>query len=185
MPTLTSRRRALVLVVAVATSALSLVAPSASAAGTSYVERRPADARWVDGSVEISAPDDAVRAAVRNVRNWPQLFSDVSAVAIKSQTGTRQVAAVHSRILGAHAHDFTVVDQGSRFDVAIDVTGVDARGTITILPGGREGSSRALFSLYAVTSGVAGFFLSEAALRTKQEAIVRSYLTDLRRLEGR
>ena len=181
---MTSRRRTLALFVAVATLTLALVLPSASAAGLPHVERRP-DARWVDGTVELSVPPHVVRAAVGNVGNWPQLFTDVTEVAIKSRAGTRQVAAVHSRILGGHAHDFTVVDGGSRFDVAIDVTGVDARGTIAIVPGGREGTSRALFSLYAVTSGVAGFFLSEAALRTKQEAMVRTYLTDLGRLERR
>lgn len=180
---MTSRRRTLALVVAIATSTIALTPPPAWAAGPPSVQRRTAGARWVDGIAELAIPPDVVRAAVANVGNWPQLFTDVTAVAVKSQTGTRQVAAVRSRILGGHAHDFTVVDRGLQFDVAIDVTGADARGTIAILPGGREGTSRVLFSLYAVTSGFAGVFLSDGALRTKQEALVRTYLTDLARLE--
>lgn len=182
---MTSRRRVLTAFVAAATLTLVLVPPSASAADPPRIERRSDDPRWVDGAVDLAVPPDVLRAAVGNMSAWPQLFSDVSSVGIKSRSGARQVAAVHSRILGGHPHDFTIIDGGSGFDVAIDVTGADARGTVAISPGAREGTSRAVFSLYAVTSGLAGIFLSEAALRGKQEAMVRTYVTDLGRLERR
>jgi len=152
----------------------------AAAADPPSVARRTETA-WVDGSVEIAAPPNTIRAAVIDVPSWARTFSDVSSVVLKKRDGKRQIAAVRSQIRGGHAHDFTVIDFGSRVELTIDITGADARGIFSVTPGPTEGTSRVAFALYARPSGVAGIFLSEATLRTKQQAIVRAYLSDLAR----
>lgn len=178
----TSRRHVVTLLLA---AMVTLAHERSADAGPLRMDRRGSDSHWVDGAVDIAAAPASVRSALANVAAWPQLFTDVASVAVTSRSDAKQVAAVHSRILGGHAHDFTVVEAGSRFDVAIDVTGADAHGTFVIMPGERENTSRVAFSLYAAKSGVAGLFVSDATLRAKQEAIVRTYLTDLARLERR
>jgi hypothetical protein len=164
----------------VAASTLTF-APTASA-DTPRVERNERDSRWVTGTVEVAAAPEALLGSLRAVSSWPSLFGDITSLALKTRNGDRQVATVHSKILGDHAHEFTVEARGDRVDIVIDITGVVTRGSFVVAPGAQEGTSRVSFSLYAAKSGIGGLFVSEGTLRGKQQAIVRTYLADLSRV---
>jgi len=161
------------------TIAITLTLTPDARADPARVERNSRDARWVTDTVEVAAAPEVVLASLRAVMSWPRLFHDIVSLSVKTRTRGRQVLSVHSKILGDHAHEFTVADRGDGLDVLIDITGVVTRGTLSVSPGRDERSATATFSLYAETSGVAGLFVSERTLRAKQEALVRTYLTDL------
>lgn len=188
MNNLITRRRA-VRVAAAALFTLSIVSalPSAALGGpfAPVVRRRPDDPDWFDGSVEVRASPSTVLDALRGLDRWPSVFRDVVSVEGSRQSGKRRIADVVSRVLGDHAHTITLDDRGSAFDMYISITGAEARGSFTVAPGPDALSAKVTFSLFVRARGLAGIFVSEGSLRAKQEAMVRSYLTDLTRLSSR
>ncbi len=188
MNDLIPRRRALrVAAAAVFTLATVSASPSVARAAPSApaVRRRPDDPEWFDGTVEVRASPSTVLDALRNLDRWPSVFRDVTSVAGSRQTGKRRTADVVSRVLGDHTHTITLDDRGAAFDMYIAITGAEARGTFTVAPGPDGTSAKVTFSLLVRARGLAGIFVSEGSLRAKQEAMVRTYLTDLTRLSPR
>ncbi len=188
MNDLIPRRRA-VRVAAALVFTLSTVAALPSAALSPpprpVVRRRPDDPDWLDGTVEVRASPSTVLDALRTLDRWPSVFRDVTSVAGSRQNGKRRTADVVSRVLGDHAHTITLDDRGTAFDLYISITGAEARGTFTVTPGPDGSPAKVTFALLVRARGLAGIFVSEGSLRAKQEAMVRTYLTDLTRLSPR
>lgn len=188
MNDLLTRRRAVQLATASLSTLLLVSAlPSAALGGAAapVVRRRPDEPDWFDGAVDIRTSPSTVLDAVRNLGRWPTVFRDVASVDGVRQTGKRRTADVVSRVLGDHAHAFTLDDRGAAVDVYISVTGAETRGTFTVTPGADASSAKVTFSLLVRARGFGGIFVSESGLRAKQEAMVRTYLTDLTRLSPR
>lgn len=173
-----TRRRAAQLLAA----GSALLAASASAAAGPPVTRDPADPRWAGGAVVVPLPATQARELLNDVGGWPKLFRDVRSLEIRRREPGRWSASMVSGALGGHAHDLEARRTADGVTFTIDATGLNARGVLAVADGPSAGTSRVTFRLFAETTGVAGLFLSEQALRKRQEGFVAAYLADLQRL---
>lgn len=148
------------------------------------VQRSAKDARWVEGVVSVPIGKEAAWAKLSAVRDWKIIFGDITSMTVKKQTGERWDLSVVSAILGGHAHDYAVELVGSNsVKLKMNLTGVDVRGEFKV-SSTEKNKATVRFDLFATTTGVAGWFVSEKTLQQKQEALVASYLQDFAKACG-
>ena len=81
------------------------------------------------------------------------------------------------------AHDYHITFQPTRIGkVVIDAPGATSIAYFRVLDGRTPSEARAVYSLFVEVRGIASWFVSERALREKQEQMVERYLRDLDRL---
>jgi hypothetical protein len=148
------------------------------------VQRSSKDPRWVEGAVSVPVSPGVAWAKLSAVKDWATIFHDITSLKVRKQVEGRWELSVVSSILGGHAHNYEVELVGSnQIKLKMNLTGVDVRGSFKLAPEG-ENKTSARFELFAATTGVAGWFVSEKTLRQKQETLVASYLQDFAKACG-
>lgn len=140
------------------------------------------DPRWVYGMVIVPTDAQTVRARLRRVDTWPQLFSDIRNVRVTRRGGDEWTVRIETLTFDCGAHDYHVWFQpDGTVHLQIDAPGIDAVARMEVRDGYTPGRAVVTYRLFVDAHGVVGWFVSEATLRRRQESMVTRYLTDLRR----
>lgn len=145
-------------------------------------KRDEKDPRWVQGQVLADAKPDAVFARLRNVPEWPRMFTDIKSMRVLERGGDRWRVRLETWTFDCGAHDYHVAFENARTArLWINAPGIDAIAYMRVLDGATPETSRVVYSLYVDARGVMGWFISTDQLRKKQEQMVVRYLADLER----
>jgi hypothetical protein len=159
----------------------------AQAGPTASWHRDPHDPRWLYGQVDLATSADSIWERIVDVPRWPALFSDIASFSIRSRSedGTRWVARIDSKTFERGVQDYVVTLNASARTarVVFSTMGVTAAAYASVVTVG-GGRARARYSLFVETHGIAGWFVSEADLRARQERLVQRTLGDLERVFG-
>lgn len=156
------------------------VSPGRTAAAPWMRDRR--DPRWVYGMVTVPTDAQTVRARLRQVDTWPQLFSDIRSLRVTRRGGDEWTVRIETLTFDCGAHDYRVRFQpGGTVHLQIDAPGIDAVARMEVRDAYTPGRAVVTYRLFVDAHGVVGWFVSEATLRRRQESMVTRYLTDLRR----
>lgn len=175
---------------AVVVVALSVAGPSAASAmadpappPTIHWSRDKKEPRWVDGYTVVDTPPEAVWTALQRVPSWPTMFSDIKTMKVKRQEGSAWRLEMSTQTFDCGSHDYDALFQGERsVSIRINAPGVDAVAYVRVRPGPKPEQSVIHYDLYVDATGVVGWFVSEKALRLKQEGMAVRYLNDLHRV---
>ena len=142
------------------------------------------DPRWVQGQVVATSGADDVWSKLRNVSEWPHMFTDIKTMKILERSPDHWRLEMQTRTFDCGPHQYHVrFDEGRSGRMWIDAPGVSAIAYVRILPVvDRPEISRAVYSLFIDVRAPASWFISEADVRKKQEQMVTRYLADLERL---
>lgn len=155
-----------------------------SSAPTPWMRDRT-DPRWAFGMVVVGADAAHVRARLRQVDAWPQLFTDIRSLGFVRRGGDTWTVRLQTVTFDCGPHDYNVrLMPDGNVHVAIDAPGIDAVARMEVRNAQTPGRAVITYRLFVDAHGVVGWFVSEAALHRRQERMVTRYLTDLRRAFG-
>lgn len=145
--------------------------------------RDPKDPRWVQGQAIVAAAPDAVWARIQRVDAWPTLFSDIKWLKVLERSPTHWGIRLESKSMTCGAHDYHIRFSDPRTgQVIIDAPGTTSLAYFRVLEGRTSDEARAVYSLFIEVRGIMSWFVSETALREKQEQMVERYLRDIDRV---
>lgn len=171
----------LALGVSVGGSAPAVAQPTDAGVTVPWMRDRT-DPRWVYGMVVVPIPAATVQARLRNVDTWPRLFSDIRSLRVVRRGGDEWTVRLQTVVFECGPHDYHVrFASDGTVHLQIDAPGVDAVARVEVRDGQTPGRAAITYRLFVDAHGVVGWFVSEASLRRRQEAMVVRYLTDLRR----
>ncbi len=164
-------------------SAATLVLRGAAAEPAPPTWRRDdKDPRWVQGQVAALATPDAVFARLRQVPEWPRMFTDIKTMKIVERGTDHWRVKLETQTFDCGTHEYHVRFESPRtVRLWIDAPGVTALAYMRVLEGETKVVSRVVYSLFIDAHGIAGWFISKDDLRRKQEQMVVRYLADLER----
>ena len=104
----------------------------------------------------------------------------------RSPDGTHWVVRFESRTFGHGRYDYFLALNPNSHSASMVLDAIGVRGTAyaSVVATG-DGRSRATYSLLVESHGIAGWFVSDSALRVRQESLVRRTLGDLETAFGR
>jgi hypothetical protein len=123
-----------------------------------------------------------VWARILRVDEWPSMFSDVKWVKVVERSPMHWRIRLESNTMTCGAHDYHVRFEPNRTGrVIIDAPGTTSVAYFRVFDGPSPGGARVVYSLFVEVHGIASWFVSEAAVREKQEQMVDRYLRDIDR----
>ncbi len=143
------------------------------------------DPRWAYGMVVVRTEAARVRERLRDVDAWPRLFSDIRTLQVVRRGGDAWTVRLQTATFDCGPHDYRVqfLPDGN-VHLVIDAPGIDAVARMEVRDAQTPGRAVVTYRLFVDARGVVGWFVSEAALRRRQESMVVRYLSDLRRAFG-